>query len=410
MDSRSATVVARPDATAGPVGPSDELGARRGIVVARLASYLKPARWPLAVYAASRLVLAVVAVVTDAIWHRGLMTELTNWDGVWYVRLALHGYPDHVVSQGYTTLGFFPLYPMLMWLVAHVFFCSVGVAGVAIALVGGFVATLLVEKLALGWWGPEGARRAVAFCCFFPGAVVFSMAYSEGIFIPLAAGCILACEHRRWLAAGVLAGCATAVGPDGIVLIVVCAVAAAMELRRVGWHDPAFRRSLVAPLLSPVGIGAFGLFLWTWTGSPWASLIAQRDGWGERTDLLALVHQARTLLDEIALPHFHYHSINLNLPVGLAGAVVLVIGLVLLVRQPRSVSLEARIWAFGVAILTVTSKYVPPNPRFLLVAFPILAAIAVGVTRRGYAWLMGTTIVLFVVLSGITYVNYVLRP
>ncbi|HXZ83784.1 MAG TPA: mannosyltransferase family protein [Acidimicrobiales bacterium] len=410
MDGRSAPVVTRPEAPARPIGPPGDHAVRRRLAIARLASYLKPMRWPVAVYLGSRLLLLVVALVDDAIWHKGLMTEFTNWDGRWYVAVAAHGYPDFVVRHGYTTLGFFPLYPMLMWLVAHVLVCSVSVAGLVLALVGGFVATLLVERLALGWWGPTGARRAVAFFCFFPGAVVFSMAYSEGVLIPLAAGCILACEHRRWLAAGVLAGLATAVGPDGVVLIVVCAVAAAMELRRVGWRDPSFRRSLVAPVLSPVGVAAFGLFLWVWTGSPFASLIAQHDGWGERIDGIALVRQAQTLAGEISLTHFDYHKINLNLVVGLLGVIVLVAGLALLVRRPRTVSLEARIWAFGIAVLTVTSEYVPPNPRFLLIAFPLLAVLAVRASWRGYWWLMGSSIVLFAILSGITYVDSVLRP
>ena len=67
-------------------------------------------------------------------------------------------------------------------------------------------------------------------------------------------------------------------------------------------------------------------------GTPFACFEAQRYTWGERTDALALVHQAMTLADEIALPRFDYHAINLKYISGLLGAVVLVIGVVVLLR------------------------------------------------------------------------------
>ena len=52
--------------------------------------------------------------------------------------------------------------------------------------------------------------------------------------LPLAAGCILALQRRRWVLAGVLAGIATATEPEALVLVLVCAVSAALELRRSG--------------------------------------------------------------------------------------------------------------------------------------------------------------------------------
>src|SRR5581483_10303493 len=147
------------------------------------------------------------------------------------------------------------------------------------------------QRLAASWWGEQAARRAVLIFCLFPGSVVFSMVYAEGLMLPLAAGCLLALQRRRWVLAGVLAGLATATEPEALVL------------RR---HGLSARRALLAPALSTVGAGAFAIFLWLWTGSPFASLIAQRDGWSERSDALALVHLARNLGSEISLRHFNH--------------------------------------------------------------------------------------------------------
>src|SRR5581483_3462511 len=188
------------------------------------------------------------------------------------------------------------------------------------------------QRLAASWWGEPAARRAVWIFCLFPGSVVFSMVYAEGIMLPLAAGCLLALQRRRWVLAGVLAGLATATEPEALVLIPVCAMSAALELRR---HGLSARRALLAPALSTVGAGAFAIFLWLWTGSPFASLIAQRDGWSERSDGLALVHLARNLGSEISLRHFNHPTIDLNLVVGLAGAVILIALLVLVLRNWR---------------------------------------------------------------------------
>ena len=370
---------------------------------------LRRHRFAVQVYLSTRVLLLVLAGVNIPLQHYGFKEELTNWDGYWYVATAQHGYPAAVLHTQ-TNLGFFPLYPMCIWLVHRLPFLSAAAAGVVIAEVGGLVATLLIERLAQGWWGPGGARRAVVIFCVFPGSVVFSMAYSEGILIPLVAGCLLALQQRKWIVAGVLASLATAVGPDGLPVIIVCAVAAALAYRRAGDDRESARGALFAPLLSVVGVGGFGLFLWAWTGSPFASLVAQHDGWGERSDALALYRQARTVAKEISFSHFNYHAINLNYVVGLLGAIVLVIGLVMMFKRPSTVPLESRLWTLGIGFLSVTSEYVPPNPRLLLTAFPALLVIANRVSRRGFHWLVGINVVLLITLSAITYAGSALRP
>jgi len=375
------------------------------------------ARFAIGVYLATRALLLLVAFVNGTFRHHAFTHELSQWDGLWYRMLADHGYPTHV-SHVQTTLGFFPVYPGLVWAVSHVFvvplahweILSSTIAGVIVAGIGGLVATVLVQRLASGWWGEHAGRKAVLIFCLFPGSVVFSMVYAEGILLPLAAGCILALQKRRWVLAGALAGVATATEPEALVLVVVCAVSALLELRRRGFADRSARRSLIAPALSVVGVGAFASFLWIWTGSPFASLIAQRDGWSEKTDLLALVHLAQITSSQISLRHFNHPTIDLNLVVGLVGAVVLIVLLVLVLRNRREMSVEAIVWTLGISWLAVTSEYTPPNPRLVITAFPAVIVLARYVHGKWWTALLWVNGVALVGLSALTFVGTTLRP
>ncbi len=391
--------------------------ARGSAWLARASSALQRARFAILVYLGSRALLIVVAVIDGALRHHTFTHEVANWDGGWYRAVAEFGYPTHV-SHNQTPLGFFPLYPMVIWVVAqplmwittHGLVWALIIAGVIVSGIGGLVATVLVQRLAAGWWGEAGGRRAAVLFCLFPGSVVFSMVYAEGIMIPLAAGCILALQRRRWLLAGSLAALATASEPEAVILVLVCAVAAVLELRRRGWADHGARRSLLAPLLAPVGLLAFAGFLWAWTGTPFANWIAQHYGWKERTDPLALVHLITTLANQISFTHFNHPTINLNLVVGLVGAAFLLGMLVLLAIARRTVSVEALIWTLGISLLAVTSEYTWPNPRLLVTAFPAVIVLAYYLRGGRFTALLLANGALLAGLSALTFVGVTLRP
>src|SRR5947209_18581281 len=95
-------------------------------------------RWTIVVYLASRLLLLAVAVALARIEHHSLASELGRWDGTWYGQIASSGYPRHP-SPYPTALGFFPLFPLLIWLAVHLPGPpnSVIVAGTLVSAVGG---------------------------------------------------------------------------------------------------------------------------------------------------------------------------------------------------------------------------------------------------------------------------------
>ena len=373
--------------------------------------------WITVIYVSARMLLILAAVLLDAFNHRPLQTELANWDGLWYRAVANHGYPSHV-SYHQTNLGFFPLYPIAIYLVSpiiqlvttHDQIWASTFAGVLISGVGGLIATVFVHRLAEGWWDRATARRATVLFVFFCGSVVFSMVYSEGLLLPLAAVCIWALERRRWMLAGVMAGLGTAVQPVGLVLGVVCGACALRELWQHGPRSRDFGMSLLATVMSTTGAVAFVTFLWAWTGSPFANLIAQHHGWGEKTNPLALVHQFNRVVPSFDPSHFNHPTVNLNLVVGTLGAVLMIYELWLLWRSRRELSMPAIVWTLGITYFAFTSQYVPPNPRLVVTAFPMLVLLARWIRPRRFPVLVCVNVILFVGLSLLTFYAHVLRP
>ena len=373
--------------------------------------------WITTIYLAARGLLLLVAYLNGTFGHHNFLHELANWDGLWYRSVANNGYPDHV-SYAQTNLGFFPLFPLAIYaveqpvllLTSHNAVWASTVAGVLVSGAGGLIATILVHRLAEGWWDRETARRATILFVVFPGAVVFSMVYSEGVLLPLAAGCLYALERRRWVLAGILAGFGTAVQPVGLVLVPVCLFSALLEWRRRGWSLRAAGRAFLAPILSLSGVGAFMAFLWAWTGNPLATYLAQHHGWSETTTPLSLWRMGEKLVDQIDFSHFNQPTINLNLVIGLIGGLVLLMWLVLVYLARREISPEAILWTLGIAFLAYTSSNVPPLPRMLITAFPALMAVGRYVQGRWFRVIVWGNGVLLAGLSMLTFYGFTLRP
>jgi Mannosyltransferase (PIG-V) len=427
VESASKSIEPLPDQIAIPSSDSLTPGAdlavesaparRRGLGLGRVSAITSELKWVLYLYLGTRVLLIGLAIAEGAIRHHSVTHELANWDGLWYRELANQGYPDHP-SFAQTPLGFFPLYSLVIWVVGHSFawtnthgiIWAISIGGVVVSMIGGLIATVLIYRLAASWWDERSARRAAALFCVFPGSVIFSMVYSEGIMIPLIAGCLLALQRRRWILAGILAGFSTAVEPVALAIVPVCALSAGLELRRRGWRLRDARRALLAPLLSLTGIGAFALFLWAWTGTPFATYQAQHHGWSETTSVLAMVHLTTKLASQISFAHLDEPAINLNLVAGLVGALLLVVVFVLMWRSRRQMSIEAIVWTLCISFLALTSSFTPPNPRMLIIAFPALMVLAHYIRGRGFTVLMWTNGVLLVAMSWLTFVGVTLRP
>jgi hypothetical protein len=377
-------------------------------------------RYPLAIYAVSRVLYLLLVLTDAAVQNANLGRAFRNWDGKWYVLTAEHWYwyphfslHSTTLARHYTTLGFLPLFPLLEWLIAHTVQLPLIYSGLTLSLITGAVATVLVTRLAEQWWGEAAARRALLFWCFFPGTVVFSMVYTEGLLISLVAGSLLLLGRKQWARAGLLAGLATAVGPVAVGAIAASAVASGLEIRRRGWADREARRSLLAPILSPLGLVAFGVYLWFQAGTPLASFKAQHGAWQETTTPLAIPRVFGSLIHQIFISGVGHHGpggIDLNGILALLGTAFLIYGFWRLWKARQTIPIPVWVWTGVTAVLALTSAKTPPNPRMLICAFPLVLIVGAEHKGRAQKWLLVADVACLLVMSWFTYVGIWLRP
>lgn len=350
---------------------------------------------PAGIFLGSRVATLLAATVAAALHPtHGLGGILTRtWDTGWYLLVAQSGYPASVPEEAgkavQSTIGFFPLYPLAIR-AAHNLGLPYPAAGLLISGIAGLAAAVLLWLLVRHLSGPAIADRAVALFCFFPGALVLSLAYSEALMLALSIGCLYALLRDRWITAGVLAGLATAVRPNAIALVAACTFAAGTAVwRRREW------RSLLAPALSPMGLIVFFVYLGRRTGAADAYMRTQREGWEQTLEPGSAVGTIRKFLDQ--------PFADTNITVTTFGLLFLAVALVLLVRsRPPGVLL---IYAVVVMGLALTNEKMGARPRFLLTAFPLVTVLAERLNQTAFSVLLGSFAVLlgaFTILSTTT--------
>ena len=368
---------------------------------------------PLALFAASR-VLVLLASAAGAFlsttagrpigagpWPQvdgtgnGALDGLLRWDSAWYVSVAVQGYPATALDE---RVAFFPLLPGVVRAVMLLTGMSPTAAGLLVATVVGAVATVLVWVLGRRLAGAPAADRMAALFAFFPGSFTLSMVYAEGLLLVFALATLLALDSRRWVWAGVFAALATASRPNAVAVGAACAWAAYVAIRRErDW------RALIAPALAPLGILAFFGYLYRRTGDPFAWFTAEREVWGERVDPTAQLDRIGVLLDDPTSP---LGALETWLPV--VGIVVMLAGFVLLWRWRPGGAVVS--YAVVASALVLTSATIGARPRMVLVAFPLVMAVAYALRDVWFAAVLALSAGCLAVLTVLTVASTVATP
>lgn len=355
---------------------------------------------PLTVFAASRaLTFMIVWVITLLPPRSGVLSLLVKWDGGWYVVAATEGYPRSTVpGQGLdaaTTLPFFPLFPLVIRLFDAVLPGGVEVAAITAGIVTGATAAVVVWLVARVLHGERVATVASALFAFFPSAFVFTMPYSEGIFVTLGGLSLLALLKERWLLAGVAAALATATRPNAIAIAFCCAWAAGVAIvKHRRW------KAIVAPALAPLGLVAWFLFLWHHTGDPLVYFDAQEAGFGARIDWGA--DTIRRIAEFIGQPD------DLNVWAAVTSLLFFAIGFVLLVRS-RAPAIFVIFVAASMAPLLVRTG-LGSLWRYDMAAFPLLIAVARVRSEAAAMTLVGCAAGLMTVLAFVAWTSLAYTP
>jgi hypothetical protein len=257
-------------------------------------SYFERVAWvatPLTIYLATRIVQ--FWLLEWMLPPNTLMRDkLLAWDASWFVRLAEGGYPT---SYQYgangellgSTLAFFPGYPLLIKGIAAVTGLDHANVAIALAWIFGAVVAVLLCALATRLWDRRVALALVALVCVQPMSVVFTMAYSEPMFLALVLASLLLVHKERWLLGGLFGFLAGLTRPTGAALALALIVAAVLYVRRTSG-----RRRFLAPVgafIACLGVPAYLVWVGLRVGDPGAWFKVQSAGWGTSFDYGAMV-------------------------------------------------------------------------------------------------------------------------
>lgn len=304
---------------------------------------------------------------------RSIVSVLTSWDGLWYLEIVRSGYPRTIPPevtyfQDEARAAFFPLYPMLVRVVDVILPGGDTMAALATNLMLGAIAVVLVGMLARRLTDTTTAMHSMVLFSVFPGSFVLSFAYSEALFVALAAGCLLALVDERWLLAGALAALGTATRPNGVALVAACAIGAIWAIRsRREWT------SLVAVALAPLGFVAFQVFLARHADEPWPWIRVQREAWAEGTSFggTAIAHVLGVIRHPLSSPTEAVTVLTLT-------ATAVAVWAWWRLRPPALMTAYVAV----ILALMLIPETVTARPRFLFAAFPLVIGVAAWLPRR----------------------------
>lgn len=317
-------------------------------------------------YLAARL-LTLGAVALGDVWtHHSWVSDLSTWDGAWFLKAVYHGWPSHLPivdgHVGASPVAFFPLLPLVIRTLADVTGLGAATVGLIVSGLSGLGAVYAVGVLTRHFAGAVKAERAALLFALSPGSFVFSLIYAEGLLLVFIALGLLALLQRRWLLAGILGAFASVTSPVGLAFAATCAVTAFVAT----WREREWR-SLVAPLLAPTGFVAWMVYLWRHTGTLMAWRETERYGWNS---FPSLAYPFRILAKFL----FNPLSPTMTGQILFWGTVVAIYLSVLMFRERQPLP----VLAYGVSavVLFAISSPVGLRPRFLMLAFPLTIAAA----------------------------------
>jgi hypothetical protein len=139
----------------------------------------------------------------------------SHWDGEWFLYVAQVGY-----RPGDFTSPFFPLYPILVRILATVLGGNYLWAGVIVSALAAAVALVLLYLLVSYEMGPSAGKRSALYLAVFPTSFFLAACYSESLFLALCLGAFLAArKYSNWWVAGLLVGLAALTRNLGILLL-----------------------------------------------------------------------------------------------------------------------------------------------------------------------------------------------
>lgn len=356
------------------------------INVPRPAPTARRASWivlPVIIALASRVFSAILLLLraNDARALPQLIPDsspFVAWDGQWYLHIVQFGYhaaPLQSVRLAHYDFAFFPGWPLLIRLVSLNGLLPTDGTAVLLANFLFVLVAIAAYRLFADRFGQQAALWGTILLAFNPAAYVFSMAYSETLFVLMAVLYFLDGYGRR---SPIFAALATVARATGL------AIGASAAVMFVLGKVPRRRLVLIGAAVA-ITFAAWCVILWTLTGSFTAWYDAEAS-WGVYRGL-------NSILRDLTIEPL---SAAWLLFVGL-----MILGCLLALRSHTDMA----VYGLVAISLAVYGSPLSSMPRLTMVAFPAFGALANKLGARASA-LLG---VLFAV-GEIIFVQIALGP
>jgi len=320
-----------------------------------------------------------------------------RFDSNFYLGIAQGGYWDAESLHGASNWAFFPLFPLLLHLLALPFGVSTTAltfAGIVVANGATVVAAIYLYKLTARELSHAMAARAVFYLALFPLSYYLSAVYPESLFLALSIACIYYARTRRWWLAGLCGGFAALTRPQGVLLAAVVAweywqcladqyyplelgsahvtVRHWLRSRIVGllrslraWRTWS---GMVALLLIPSGLALFCLYGEWKVGTFLPFSVTEREGWGRhfRNPIKFLFE---TFTHPVAPNPYDWNFYGLSI-------VCILILLALLIPLFRKLPAIYGIFTLLFFVMPLTTGSLQSSARFTMCIFPLYLLLA----------------------------------
>lgn len=183
--------------------------------------------------------------------ERVSLSPLLRWDAVWYQKITQVGYAS---NDG--TAQFHPLYA---WLAVPLYKSGIHplLSLLIVNTISGVLLLIIFIRLARLDLEDRDVNTSLLLFLFFPAAFVFFVPYSEGLFLLMAALCLLWMRQRKWWLASLAGALATLTRQQGIFLVLPMAwelweqSGRSLSRIRTAWRD-----------WLALGVIPFGMLIW----------------------------------------------------------------------------------------------------------------------------------------------------
>jgi hypothetical protein len=330
---------------------------------------------------------------------RALAMPWVQWDSVWYIAIAQHGYTTPQAT------AFFPLYPLLIRGITLLFGTHWLLASLLVSNAGTWCALIGVGLLAANTWDTADSREQSSFSVLrmevaYPLAFFLTAPYNDGLFLAAATFGLLTMRMGKWGLATLCICLALLTRSTGVILLVPLVFEYGRQhgwWRRQAWTPRLAlvwsRLGVVLLILggSSFGIGLYMLFLFGKFGDPFLFLHAESQFWHHSGILDLIYHNtapARTPVPTTPSPPGAIWGYNQARSLVDLAPVIIFAALTMI--GARRLPPAYTLYMVGLLILIVIS----PRPhrlglfvsagRYLIAAVPIF--ILLGSWARRYPW------------------------